>query len=59
MVFSGDLSATDDQHHMESFCENYDLKNPIRQPTCYKNPSNPACIDLILANVPCSFQSTF
>ena len=43
---------------MKSFCENYGLKNLITQPTCYKNPSNPACLDLILTNVPRSFQST-
>ena len=44
---------------MKPFCENYGLKNLIRQPTCYKNPSHPVRIDLILTNVPRSFQSTF
>ena len=39
-------------------CKNYGLKNLIKQPTCYKNPSNPTCIDLILTNVPRSFRST-
>ena len=58
MIFLGDFNVTDDEHHMKSFCENYGLKNLIRQPTCYKNPSNPVCIDLILTNVPRSFQST-
>ena len=58
MMFLGDLNVTDDEHHMKSFCENYGLKNLIRQPTCYKNPINPVCIDLILTNVPRSFQST-
>ena len=58
MIFLGDFNVTDDEHHMKSFCENYGLKNLIRQPTCYKNPSNPVCIDLILPNVPRSFQST-
>ena len=57
MMFLGDLNVTDDEHHMKSFCENYGFKNLIRQPTCYKNPSNTACIDLILTNVTCSFQS--
>ena len=57
MVFLGDF-VTDDEHLMKSFCENYDLKNVIRQPVCYKNPSDPVCIDLILTNVPCNFQST-
>ena len=58
MIFLGGFNVTDDDYHMKSFCENYDLKNLIRQPTCYKNTSNPVCIDLILTNVPCSFQST-
>ena len=42
----------------EIFCKNYGLKNLIRQPTRCKTPSNPVCIDLILTNVPRSFQST-
>ena len=58
MIFLGDFNVTDDEHHMKSFCENYDLKNLIRKPPYYKNPSNPVCIDLILTNVPRSFQST-
>ena len=57
IIFLRDFNITDDEHHMKCFCEKYDLKNLIRQPTCYKNPSNPACIDLILTNVRCSFQS--
>ena len=43
---------------MEVFCENYNLKSLIIQPTCNKNCDNPNCIDLILTNVPGSFQST-
>ena len=43
---------------MKMFCESYSLQNLIKQPTCYKNPSRPKCIDLILTNVPRSFQST-
>ena len=58
IIFLGDFNVTDHEHHMKSFCENYGLKNLVRQPTCYKNPSNPVCIDLILTNVPRSFQST-
>ena len=57
MIFLGDFNVTDDEHHMNFFCKNYGLKNLIRQPKCYKNPSNPVCIDLILTNVPRSFQS--
>ena len=58
MIFWGDFNVTDHEHHMKSFSKNYGLKYLIRQLTCYKNASNPACIDLILANVPRSFQST-
>ena len=43
---------------MQSFCDNYSLKSLIRQPTCYKNSGKPTCIDLVLANMPRSFQST-
>ena len=31
----------------------------LRQSTCYKNFEKPTCIDLILTNMPRSFQSTF
>ena len=58
IISLGGFDVTDDEHHMKPFCKNYGLKNLIRQPTCYKNPSNPVCIDLILTNVPRSFQST-
>ena len=30
----------------------------IEQPTCFKNPENPRCINLTLTNKPWSFQST-
>ena len=43
---------------MKCFCDNYNLKSLIKQPTCYKNPDNPTCIDLLLTNAPRNFQST-
>ena len=58
MIFLGDFNVTNNEHHMKSFPEIYGLKILIRQPTCYKNPGNPVCIDLIVKNVPRSFQST-
>ena len=33
------------------------LYSLIKQPTCFKNPENPSCIDLILTNKPNSFQT--
>ena len=43
---------------MQTFCEMYNFKSLIKQPTCYKNPDKPSCIDFILTNVPRMFQST-
>ena len=30
----------------------------IKEPTCYKNPDNPTCIDLISKNCPKNFQQS-
>ena len=43
---------------MTVFCDIYDLKSPIKEPTCYKKPENPSCIDLILQNNPKYFQNS-
>ena len=43
---------------MAGFCDTYDLTSLISEPTCYKNPENPTCIDLILTNNPLSFQNS-
>ena len=38
--------------NLASFCTFYNFKSLISKPTCYKNPDNPSCIDLILTNCP-------
>ena len=43
---------------MKLYRENCNLKTLIKQLTCYKNPDNPTCIDLILTNVARNFHST-
>ena len=43
---------------MKEFCELYDLQNLIKDPTCYKNASNPSSIDVILTNRKNSFQNS-
>ena len=43
---------------MTVFCEIYDLKSPIKEPTCYKKRENPSCIDLILTSNPKCFQNS-
>ena len=54
----GDFNVEIEEANMKSLCENFNLKSLIKQPTCCKNPIKPTCIDLILTNVPCMFQST-
>ena len=41
---------------MENFCNLNRLESLIQKPTCYKNPSHPSWIDLILTNQPSYFQ---
>ena len=53
----GDFNVEVDNRKMEEFWKNCNLKSLIRVPTCYKNPNNSSCIDLILTNSKRSFQS--
>ena len=54
-VFLGDFNAGIEETTMKSFCESHNLTNLIKQPTCFKNPEKPSCIDLILTNRPKPF----
>ena len=38
--------------------ELYNFSNLVNQPTCFKNPQTPTCIDLMLTNHPKCFQNT-
>ena len=58
VLILGDFNASIEEKHMKSFCDNCNLKSLIKQPTCYKNPDNPTCIDLMLTNAPRSFHNT-
>ena len=58
VVVIGDLNSKLSERAMSDFCETYNLQNLVKDPTCYKNPSKPTCIDLILTNFPKSFQHT-
>ena len=40
----GDYNADITETKMKSFCEIYHLTDIIKQPTCFKIPSNPSCI---------------
>ena len=51
-----DFNSEPTEKCLNDFMNTYDLKNLIREATCYKNPENPSCIDLMLTNHPRSFQ---
>ena len=54
----GDLNSEISEMAMSEFFKTYNLQNLVKDPACYKNPSKPTCIDLILTNFPKSFQHT-
>ena len=35
---------------LSDFCNVYNLSSLAKEPTCFKNPYNPSCIDLFLKN---------
>ena len=43
---------------IKEFCDINNLKNLVKDPTCYKNMANPTCIDLILTNRKFIFYNT-
>ena len=55
VLILGDFNVGVDDQNMKT-C--YSLTSLIKQPTCYKNPLHPKGIDLVLTNVPGSFQTT-
>ena len=44
----GDFNSEMSENAMKEFSDTYNLKNLIKEPTCFKNPLNPSLIDLIL-----------
>ena len=57
IVLLGDFNASADDDALQTFCKFHSLCSLIKQATCFKNPENPSCIDLILTNKPRSFQT--
>ena len=53
-----DLNAEITNEAMTEFCQMYNLKNIIKEPTCYKNPNNPSSIDVILTNRKWNFSNS-
>ena len=58
ILLLGDFNAEANEKPMIEFCHINSFKHLMKSPTCFKNPNNPFCIDLILTNSPQSFQNT-
>ena len=59
VLLMGDFKTGLDNDASKDFCNLYDLTNLINNKvTCYKNPNNPSCIDLLLINLPKYFQNS-
>ena len=48
-MIHGDFNACVEDETLGT-CKSYSFNSLIKQPTCFKNPKNPSCIDLILTN---------
>ena len=57
-LLMGDFNLEPNEPAISDFCEICNTKNIIKEKTCFKNPENPTCIDLILTNRPRSFQDS-
>ena len=57
IILLGDFNACIDDEALQTFSKSYSFNSLIKQPTCFKNPENLNCIDLILTNKSRSFQT--
>ena len=58
LILLGDFNVEHGEESIAEFLNLYNLKNLVKQNTCFKNPDKPTCIDLILTNCPRIFQNT-
>ena len=57
ILYLGNLNSQPSENCVTDFCNVYNLSNLVKEPSCYKNPDNPSCMDLFLKNRPKCFQS--
>ena len=58
VLVAGDLNIDNDEEVLQDFLFEQNLKNLVKESTCYKNIENPSSIDLFLTNTALSFQNT-
>ena len=57
-IHKGDFNSEMKEGPVQVFCDTYNLKCLVKEPTCYKNMDNPSCIALILTNKSLFFRQT-
>ena len=58
ILLLGDFNSEFSELCLNDFCDIYNLKNLVKEPTCYKNRQHPSCNVLFLPNGPKTFQCT-
>ena len=58
ILFLGDFNSEMSENYLNDFFNVYNLRNIVKEPTCFKNPENPSCIDLLLINRLRCFENT-
>ena len=57
-LLAGDFNSEEHQLSLNSFLNQQNSKNLVKDKTCFKSIVNPRCIDLLITNSPMSFQNT-
>ena len=57
-LLMGDFNTVDSDPIFSDFNSQYDAKNIVKGPTCFKSATNPSTIDLFVTNTPRSFWNT-
>ena len=58
VLLAGDFNIDKGEEKLQDFLFERNLKNLVKEDTCFKNVNNPSCIDLFLTNCGPSFQHT-
>ena len=58
ILLAGDFNIDKEEEILQDFLFERNLKNLVKDETCFKSIDNPSCIDLFLTNSPSTFQNT-
>ena len=45
-LIAGDVNMQEGNVRLDDFLNEYNAKNMVKEPTCFKSTENPSCIDL-------------